>query len=94
VSDWLECILLQRKVHLVAQPVGSYTHLCWLFVDKGVDDEENLEYARRLMRAGVPTELHVYPGAVHGFDIAAGAKVSQSAMRDRLDALARALSRS
>ena len=27
--------------------------------------EENLEYARRLMRAGIPTELHVYPGARH-----------------------------
>ncbi|MEQ1783312.1 MAG: alpha/beta hydrolase, partial [Hyphomonadaceae bacterium] len=24
--------------------------------------EEDLEYARRLLRAGVPTELHVYPG--------------------------------
>jgi triacylglycerol lipase len=29
--------------------------------------EENLEYARRLVRAGVPTELHVIPGAFHGF---------------------------
>jgi len=52
--------------------------------------EEDLEYARRLIRAGVPTELHVYPGAFHGFDTVEGAKVSQSAARDRLDALARA----
>jgi acetyl esterase/lipase len=28
--------------------------------------EESLEYARRLIRAGVPTELHVLPGAFHG----------------------------
>ena len=28
--------------------------------------EENLEYARRLIRAGVPTELHVIPGGFHG----------------------------
>jgi acetyl esterase/lipase len=56
--------------------------------------EEDLEYARRLTRAGVPTELHVYPGAFHGFDIATDAKVSQSALRDRLDALVRAFSRS
>ncbi len=67
------------------------------FISVGALDlflEENLEYARRLMRAGVPTELHVYPGAFHGFDIAAGAKVTQSALRDRLGALARAFSRS
>lgn len=29
--------------------------------------EENIEYARRLLRAGVPTELHVHPGAIHGY---------------------------
>ena len=54
--------------------------------------EEDLEYARRLMRAGVPTELHVYPGAFHGFDLIANAKVSQIAVRDELDALRRAFS--
>lgn len=31
--------------------------------------EENLEYARRLVHAGVPTELSVVPGAYHGFDV-------------------------
>lgn len=56
--------------------------------------EEDMEYARRLMRAGVPTELHVYPGAFHGFSMVPGAKVSQAADRDLLDALARAFSRS
>ncbi|MGB8441603.1 MAG: alpha/beta hydrolase [Candidatus Acidiferrales bacterium] len=34
-----------------------------LFVD------EDVEYARRLIDAGVPTELHVVPGAYHGFDV-------------------------
>jgi acetyl esterase/lipase len=29
--------------------------------------EEDIEYARRLAAAGVPTELHVYSGGVHGF---------------------------
>jgi acetyl esterase/lipase len=53
--------------------------------------EENLEYARRLMRAGVPTELHVYPGAYHGFELAPQARVSQAAQRDALNALVRAL---
>ena len=28
--------------------------------------DENLDYASRLSRAGVPTELHVYPGVIHG----------------------------
>ncbi len=29
--------------------------------------DEDIEYAQRLIRAGVPTELHVYPGSYHGF---------------------------
>ena len=30
--------------------------------------DEALDYARRLLAAGVATELHVYPGTCHGFD--------------------------
>ena len=30
--------------------------------------DENLEYAGRLIRAGVPTEFYLAPGAFHGFD--------------------------
>ena len=30
--------------------------------------DEDIEYARALTRAGIATELHVYPGAFHGFD--------------------------
>ena len=30
--------------------------------------DEAVEYARRLMSAGVATELHVFPGTCHGFD--------------------------
>ncbi|GCF06812.1 alpha/beta hydrolase [Dictyobacter arantiisoli] len=52
--------------------------------------EEDLEYARCLMRAGVPTELHVYPGAYHGFRMVADAQVTQVAERDLLAALKRA----
>ncbi|HLI08762.1 MAG TPA: alpha/beta hydrolase [Ktedonobacteraceae bacterium] len=67
------------------------------FISVGALDlflEEDLEYARRLMRAGVPTELHVYPGAFHGFNMVADAKVSQMAVRDQMDALRRAFSNS
>jgi len=31
--------------------------------------DESLDYARRLMRAGVPIELHVFTGGYHGFGI-------------------------
>ena len=33
--------------------------------------EEDIEYARRLIQAGVRTELFVVPGAYHGFDVVA-----------------------
>jgi len=53
--------------------------------------EEDLEYARRLIREGVPTELHVYPGAFHGFDNMAESQVARAHTRDFQDALRRAL---
>jgi acetyl esterase/lipase len=53
--------------------------------------EEDIDYATRLMQAGVPTELHVYPGAYHAFDLASEAQVAQAMIRDRLNALRRAL---
>jgi len=49
-----------------------------------------MEYARRLIRAGVPTELHIYPGAFHGYEFAAQASVSIASERERRIALARA----
>lgn len=57
--------------------------------------EESLEYARRLIRAGVPTEIHVIPGAFHGFAVAGGpAPQVQACLRLRQDALARAFQQS
>lgn len=53
--------------------------------------EAHLEYARRLTRAGVPTELHVYRGAFHGFPLAHKSDVARAAARDARAALARAL---
>lgn len=53
--------------------------------------EEDLDYARRLLRAGAPTELHVYPGGFHGFDFDSSAPVAVNARRDSLNALSRFL---
>lgn len=45
--------------------------------------DEDVDYATRLRHAGVPTELHVYPGAPHGFDsIMPGAGVSRRAAQE------------
>lgn len=53
--------------------------------------EEDLEYARRLVRAGVPTEVYVAPGAFHGFDaMAPEAEVSRQFTEVGMKALARA----
>lgn len=54
--------------------------------------EEDVDYALRLGRAGVSVELHVYPGCIHGFGMAAMAAVARAAVRDKHDALRRALS--
>ena len=54
--------------------------------------DENIEYATRLMQAGVPTELHIYPGAFHGFDMMVPtAQVSQRAASEYVAALKRGL---
>jgi acetyl esterase/lipase len=53
--------------------------------------EENLTYADRLSRAGVPVEFHMYPRAYHGFYQATNARVTQQAERDTREALRRFL---
>jgi triacylglycerol lipase len=64
------------------------------FISVGALDlflEENMEFIRCLTRSGVPAELHVIPGAYHGFGLTQGTpQVTQLAeLRNR--ALARAL---
>ena len=49
--------------------------------------EEDLAYAQKLIRAGVPAELHVYPGAYHGFNMVAKSAVAQAFARDQITAL-------
>ena len=45
--------------------------------------DEDIDYAVRLRHAGVPTELHVYPGMPHGFDaLLPNLPLAQRAKRD------------
>ncbi|HSV02782.1 MAG TPA: alpha/beta hydrolase [Phenylobacterium sp.] len=54
--------------------------------------QEDLDYAGRLLAAGVPTELHVIPGAYHAFEaLAPQSAAAQAYVRLRRDALERAL---
>ncbi|MFI5040348.1 MAG: alpha/beta hydrolase [Acidimicrobiales bacterium] len=56
--------------------------------------DEDIAYALALLAAGVETELHVYPGAPHGFEmITPDAAVARRFRHDIDDALARALRR-
>ncbi len=56
--------------------------------------QEDIEYARRLIAAGVPAELHVYPGGCHAFDmLVPNADISKRFNADIHRALKRALHR-
>ncbi len=53
--------------------------------DLDIFRDEDIEYARRLARAGVPTEIHVHPGCPHAFEwLAPQATVSQRVIADRV----------
>jgi acetyl esterase/lipase len=54
--------------------------------------DEDIGYAARLLRAGVPTELHVYPGAFHAWNLGAPEAAKSVAMNaERIAALRTAL---
>ena len=50
--------------------------------------DENIEYARRLIRAGVPAEFSIYPGGFHGFNGDPAYALARRARKQRQDALA------
>lgn len=64
------------------------------FISTGALDlfvEEDIDYARRLARAGVSVELHVYPGAFHGFEVSPSAGIARLSRANSTAALERAL---
>jgi acetyl esterase/lipase len=56
--------------------------------------DETIDYAMRLSQAGVPVELHVWPGAWHGFEnMAPGSALAKLSNAARLAYLQRVLAR-
>jgi acetyl esterase len=51
--------------------------------------EEDIEYALRLVHAGVPVEIHSYAGGVHAFDLVAEASISRCFAADLANCLKR-----
>lgn len=52
--------------------------------------DEDIHYARRLIADGNKVELHVLPGAYHGFELAASARLTRESEAERRAALAKA----
>jgi acetyl esterase/lipase len=62
------------------------------FVSVGTVDgflDEDVDYALRLNHAGIPTELHLYPGACHGYQMAVDSEIARQSARDAQDWLRR-----
>lgn len=61
------------------------------YIDVGGLDifrDEDVEYARRLAAANIPTEFHLYPGVPHGFDLfAPNISTTATANANRLKAM-------
>jgi acetyl esterase/lipase len=53
--------------------------------------DEGLDYARRLIQAGVLTEVHHYPGAFHMAHIIPGTAIGARMLADRIEAVRRML---
>jgi acetyl esterase/lipase len=81
------------KVSPVAAPgrLTDFTGLAPAYIDVGDLDifrDESIAYAAGLAKAGVPVELHVHPGAPHGFErFVPDAGVARRAMADRVRAV-------
>lgn len=79
----------------IAAPVSEYAAAARVrnaaglppsFISVGSVDlfrDENIDYARKLLEAGVPTNLHVYAGGFHAFEcIAAGTALAENSLNN------------
>ena len=77
---------------LATSLVGS-APACILAAELDPLRDEAINYALELIKSGVAVELHTYPGAYHGFDVAVPyAEISQRALGDQARAIRKALS--
>ncbi|MEU4626324.1 alpha/beta hydrolase [Actinoplanes sp. NPDC023801] len=96
VEAW-NCYLAGQPADRYAAPAreDNLSALPPAFIDVGTVDlfrDEDIAFAQRLLQAGVPTELHVHPGAYHGAEsLAPDAELSQRIWALRVNALKRAL---
>jgi acetyl esterase/lipase len=89
-SSVLDDELGSEKVSPIVAParLKYFSGLAPAYIEVGELDifrDEDISYAQRLLKAGVPVELHVHAGAPHGYDrIAPNAKLTQRSMNDRI----------
>ncbi|MDE2635478.1 MAG: alpha/beta hydrolase fold domain-containing protein, partial [Chloroflexota bacterium] len=81
--------------YAAAARATDFRNLPPAFVSVGALDlfrDENIDYAQRLMAAGVPTDLQVYPGMIHGAEMSVpDAAVSRRMRTEYRDAMKRAI---
>ena len=85
----------QVSPYAAAARAADFSNLPPAFVTVGALDlfrDENIDYAQRLMAAGVPTDLQVYPGMIHGAEMSVPeAAVSRRMRTEYRDAVKRAI---
>jgi triacylglycerol lipase len=84
----------ERKGWFSPALADDFTGLPPAYIATGALDlflDEDLAYARRLIDGGVPTELHVYPGAIHAFEMVPDTTLAGQAAMDLARGLGRLL---
>jgi triacylglycerol lipase len=84
----------ERKAWFSAALADDLAGVAPAYLSTGALDlflDEDVVYARRLIDCGVPCELHVYPGAIHAFEMVPDTDLAEQAAMDLRRGLARLL---